>query len=60
MGDGLEKGEIKSIDDNGFRDNGGGMIIRGGVKIILVCESVGRAYLRIRDNNPFNVKVLKE
>ena len=35
MSNGLGKGKIESIDDDGFRDNGGGMIIRGGVKIIL-------------------------
>ena len=35
IGDGLGKGEIKSIDDDGFGDNGEGMIIREGVKIIL-------------------------
>ena len=35
VGNGLGKSEIESIDDDGFSDNGGGMIIRGGVKIIL-------------------------
>ena len=34
MGDGLGKDEIKSIDDNGFRNNGRGMIVRRGVKVI--------------------------
>ena len=60
IGDGLGKGEIKSINDDGFGDNRGGMIIRGGVKIILAQESVSRAHLRARGNNPFNVEVLKE
>ena len=35
VGNGLGKGKIESIDDNGFRDNGEGMIIGGDVKIIL-------------------------
>ena len=34
VGDGLEKGKIESIDDNGFRDNGRGMIVRRGAKVI--------------------------
>ena len=32
--DGLGKCEIESIDDNGFQDDGGDMIVRGSIKII--------------------------
>ena len=34
VGDGLGKGKIKSIDDNGFGDNERGMIVGRGVKVI--------------------------
>ena len=35
VGDGLGKCKVESIDDNRFRDDGGGVIVRGGIKIIL-------------------------
>ena len=36
VGDGLGKCKVESIDDNGFRDDEGGLIVRGSIKIILL------------------------
>ena len=60
MCDGLGEGEVKSIDDNRVRDNGGRVIVKRCINIILARKSVCKAHLRTWGDDPFNVEVLKK
>ena len=60
MCDGLGESEVKSIDDNRVRDNGGHVIVRRCINIIFARKSICRAHLRTWGDNPFNVEVLEK
>ena len=57
---GLEEGKVKSIDDNRVRDNGGYMIARRCINIILARKSVCRAHLRTWGDDPFDMEILEK
>ena len=54
------KGEIKGINDGGFGDDGGIVIIKGSVDLVVTRESVGGGEFGTRENFPDDVEVLQE
>ena len=52
------KGEIKSVDNHGFRDNSGIGIIGGGVNVVVAGKGVSRSELGTWENFPNDIKVL--
>ena len=52
------KGEIKGINDSGFGDDGGIVIVKGSVDLAVAREGVGRGEFGTRENFPDDVEVL--
>ena len=52
------KGEIKSVVDCRFWDNGGIGIVGGGVNLVVAGKGVGRGNFGTWENLPDNIKVL--
>ena len=52
------EGEVESIDNNRFRDNGGVDIIRGGANRVMAGEGIHGGHFSTREDFPDNVKVL--
>ena len=52
------KGEIKSVDNCGFRDNSSIGIVRGGVNLVVVEKGISRSKFGTWENFPNNIKVL--
>ena len=52
------KGEIEGINDGGFGDDGGIVIVKGSVDLAVAREGVGRGEFGTRENFPDDVEVL--
>ena len=52
------KGEIEGINDGGFGDDGGIVIVKGSVDLVVTGEGVGGGEFGTGENFPDDVKVL--
>ena len=52
------EGEVEGINDGGFRDDRGVVIVKGSVDLVVVRESVGGSEFSTRENFPDDVEVL--
>ena len=52
------KGEIEGINDGGFGDDGGIVIVEGSVDLVVAREGVGGGEFSTWENLPDDVKVL--
>ena len=59
-GNGGGEGEVKCIDNDRVRNNGGRVVVGGHINIILAEKDISRAHLRARGNYPFNVEILEK
>ena len=52
------EGEVKGVNNCGFRNNSGVVVIGGGVNLIVARESVSGGEFSTREDLPNDVKVL--
>ena len=56
----MGEGEVESIDDRRFRDNGSVNVVRGGVDLVIAGKGIGGGEFRTWENFPENIEVLQE
>ena len=52
------KGKIEGVNDGGFRDDGGIIIVKGSIDLVVAGEGVGRGEFGAREHFPDDVEVL--